>query len=113
MTADTPPIEPGHVMPIRDFERIKEQKQTSTERESVSTIESRIKEVIARQLGACIDQIKPESNLIDDLGADSLDEVELVMAIEDEFEFEIPDNDADKIKTVQQAIDYVTAHAGK
>lgn len=75
----------------------------------MSTIESRVKQIVAEQLGVAAADLKPEIKFIDDLGADSLDEIELVMAIEDEFEIEIPDDQAEKIKTVQQAIDYITA----
>lgn len=72
--------------------------------------EDRVKRIISEQLGVDIADIKPELSFVDDLGADSLDEVELVMEFEDEFEIEIDENDADKIKTVQQAIDYITAN---
>jgi len=67
----------------------------------------RIKQIIADQLGIDEDQIVPEASFIDDLGADSLDIVELIMAFEEEFDMEIPDEDAEKIKTVQDAIDYI------
>ena len=74
-------------------------------------IESRVKQLIAEQLGVKLEEIYNESSFIDDLGADSLDTVELVMALEEEFEAEIPDEDAENIQTVQQAIDYVTGHS--
>lgn len=76
----------------------------------MSNIEERVKKIIVEQLGVKEDQVTNESSFVDDLGADSLDTVELVMALEEEFECEIPDEDAEKITTVQQAIDYVTAH---
>lgn len=76
----------------------------------MDTIESRIKKVVAEQLGVSSIEIKSADSFIDNLGADSLDEVELVMALEDEFEISISDEDANNIKTVQQAIDYVTAN---
>ena len=76
----------------------------------MSDIEQRVKKIVAEQLGVNESEIKTESSFVDDLGADSLDTVELVMALEDEFETEIPDEEAEKITTVQQAIDYVTAH---
>ena len=74
------------------------------------TIEERVKKIIAEQLGVNENEITGESSFVDDLGADSLDTVELVMALEEEFSTEIPDDDAEKITTVQQAVDYVQAH---
>lgn len=76
----------------------------------MSDILERVKKIVAEQLGVNLVDIKAESNFADDLGADSLDTVELVMALEDEFEIEIPDEQAEKIGTVQQAVDYATAH---
>ena len=75
-------------------------------------IEARVKKIVAEQLGANEADVKNGSSFVDDLGADSLDTVELVMALEEEFECEIPDEDAEKIPTVQQAIDYVNTHKG-
>ena len=75
-------------------------------------VEARVKEIIVEQLGVNADEVQNESSFVDDLGADSLDTVELVMALEEEFECEIPDEEAEKITTVQQAIDYVNAHLG-
>lgn len=72
------------------------------------TIEERIKGIVAEQLGYSDNHIKPESSFTNDLGADSLDEVELIMAIEDEFNITIEDQTASGITTVQQAIDYIT-----
>ena len=77
----------------------------------MSTIEERVKKIVAEQLGVKEEEVKHESSFVDDLGADSLDTVELVMALEEEFETEIPDEEAEKISTVQTAIDYVTAHS--
>ena len=77
----------------------------------MENIEQRVKKIIAEQLGVNEAEIKIESSFVDDLGADSLDTVELVMALEEEFETEIPDEDAEKITTVKQAIDYVTSHS--
>ena len=75
---------------------------------SVATFsEDRVKEIIAKELEVEAKQLTPEAKFIEDLGADSLDTVELVMALEEEFETEIPDEDAEKITTVQQAIDYI------
>ncbi|WP_300356232.1 acyl carrier protein [Fusobacterium sp.] len=67
----------------------------------------RIKEIVVEQLGVDADQVTPDANFVDDLGADSLDTVELIMAFEEEFEIEIPDTDAEKIKTVQDVMDYI------
>jgi acyl carrier protein len=74
------------------------------------TIEERVKKIIAEQLGVNESEITNESSFVDDLGADSLDTVELVMALEEEFSTEIPDEEAEKITTVQQAIDYISSH---
>jgi acyl carrier protein len=73
----------------------------------MSDIEQRVKKIVAEQLGTDAAIVKNESSFIDDLGADSLDTVELVMALEEEFDTEIPDDEAEKITTVQQAIDYI------
>ena len=73
-------------------------------------MEQRVKKVVAEQLGVSEAEIKNESSFVGDLGADSLDTVELVMALEEEFECEIPDEEAEKITTVQHAIDYVNNH---
>ncbi len=76
----------------------------------MSTIEERVKKIVVEQLGVKEDEVTPNASFVDDLGADSLDTVELVMALEEEFECEIPDEDAEKITTVQQAVDYVKSH---
>jgi len=73
----------------------------------MSSIEQRVKAIVAEQLGVKEEEVTNDSSFVDDLGADSLDTVELVMALEEEFETEIPDEDAEKITTVQQAIDYI------
>jgi acyl carrier protein len=75
----------------------------------MSTVETQVKAIVAEQLGVKLEQVTNSASFVDDLGADSLDTVELVMALEEEFETEIPDEDAEKITTVQQAIDYVNA----
>ena len=75
----------------------------------MSTIEERVKKIVIEQLGVKEDEVNLASSFVDDLGADSLDTVELVMALEEEFETEIPDEQAEKITTVQQAIDYINA----
>ena len=78
----------------------------------ISNIEARVKKIIIEQLGVKEEQVTNEAAFVEDLGADSLDTVELVMALEEEFELEIPDEDAEKITTVQQAIDYIASHLG-
>ena len=78
----------------------------------MSNIEERVRKIVVEQLGVKEDEATLEASFVDDLGADSLDTVELVMALEEEFETEIPDEDAEKITTVQQAVDYVKAHQG-
>ena len=76
----------------------------------MSTVEERVKKIVAEQLGLKVEDVKNEASFIDDLGADSLDTVELVMALEEEFEIEIPDEEAEKISTIQVAIDHIDAH---
>jgi acyl carrier protein len=71
-------------------------------------INDRVKKIISEQLGVEEEEVTPEANFVEDLGADSLDTVELVMALEEEFGIEIPDEDAEKIATVQNAIDYIS-----
>lgn len=76
----------------------------------MENIEQRVKKIVAEQLGVNEADVKNESSFVNDLGADSLDTVELVMALEEEFETEIPDEDAEKITNVQQAVDYIKSH---
>jgi len=76
----------------------------------MSTIDERVKQIIVEQLGVKEEEVSEDSSFVDDLGADSLDTVELVMALEEEFNCEIPDEEAEKITTVKQAIDYVSTH---
>jgi acyl carrier protein len=71
----------------------------------MSNIEERVQKIVVEQLGVSDDEVTPNASFVDDLGADSLDTVELVMALEEEFECEIPDEDAEKITSVQQAVD--------
>jgi acyl carrier protein len=77
----------------------------------MSSIDERVKTIVVEQLGVKPEQVVPEASLIDDLGADSLDTVELVMALEEEFETEIPDEEAEKIRTVGQIMEYIKARA--
>jgi acyl carrier protein len=75
----------------------------------VSDREAKVKEIIAEKLGVSDDKITPQASFVDDLGADSLDQVELIMAFEDEFDIEIPDEDAEKMKTVKDALEYLNS----
>ncbi len=76
----------------------------------MENLEQRVKKIVAEQLGVNEAEVKLESTFVDDLGADSLDTVELVMALEEAFECEIPDEEAEKITSVQQAVDYIGTH---
>ena len=78
----------------------------------MSSVEERVIKIVVEQLGVKEDEVKSESSFVDDLGADSLDTVELVMALEEEFGTEIPDEEAEKITTVQAAIDFVESNQG-
>src|SRR5262249_37617116 len=86
---------------------------TGGESNMASFDESKVKEIIAKELEVDVKQLTPEAKFIEDLGADSLDIVELVMALEEEFGLDIPDEDADKLKTVGDAMNYLQQHAGK
>ena len=79
----------------------------------MATIEERVVEIVAEQMGVDKTQVTRETSFVNDLGADSLDTVELVMEFEDEFELSIPDEEAEKIQTVGQAIDYIKEHSNK
>ena len=76
----------------------------------ISSVEDRVKKIVVEQLGVKEEEVTNEASFVDDLGADSLDTVELVMALEEEFKTEIPDEEAENINTVNQAIEYINAH---
>lgn len=77
------------------------------------SVAEKVKSIIVENLGVDEEEVTAEASFVEDLGADSLDVVELVMAFEEQFGIEIPDEDAEKIATVQQAVDYIKAHSGK
>ena len=81
------------------------------DRDKLKEITEKVKQIISEQLGVDEGEVTPSASFVDDLGADSLDTVELVMALEEAFDIEIPDEDAEKIRTVQDAIDYIDKHA--
>jgi acyl carrier protein len=78
----------------------------------MASVEEKVKNIIVEQLGVDAEEVKPEASFVDDLGADSLDVVELVMALEEEFGLEISDEDAEKLSSVQQAVSYIQKNAG-
>jgi len=86
---------------------------TKEERQVMSTVEERVRKIVIEQLGVKEDELKNDASFVDDLGADSLDTVELVMALEEEFETEIPDEKAEKITTIQEAINYIESNLNK
>lgn len=88
-------------------------KSIMAEEQVLNSVEERVTDIVVEQLGLERDKVHPESKFVDDLGADSLDTVELVMALEEEFEIEIPDEEAEKITTLREAIAYVEEHAKK
>ena len=79
----------------------------------MADVAGKVKNIIVEQLGVTPEQVTPEASFIEDMGADSLDTVELVMALEEEFDIQIPDEEAEKITTVQQAVDYITNKKGE
>jgi acyl carrier protein len=87
--------------------------QPKEENQVMSTVEDRVRKIVVEQLGVKEEELKNNASFVDDLGADSLDTVELVMALEEEFETEIPDEKAEKITTVQEAIDYIESNLDK
>jgi acyl carrier protein len=96
---------PGRQQPIKPL--------SQEDRTVMEPIADRVKKIIVDQLGVEEDEVSPDKSFVDDLGADSLDTVELVMALEEEFGIEIPDEDAEKIGKVSQAIEYIEKHADK
>jgi acyl carrier protein len=85
----------------------------ATTEECMASVEEKVKHIIVEQLGVDEEEVKPEATFVDDLGADSLDVVELVMALEEEFGIEISDEDAEKLVSVQHAVTYIDSHAAK
>ncbi|MEE8639531.1 MAG: acyl carrier protein [bacterium] len=79
----------------------------------MADVAGKVKEIVVEQLGVTPEQVTPEASFIEDMGADSLDTVELVMALEEEFDIQIPDDEAEKITTVQQAVDYIVNKKGE
>jgi len=79
----------------------------------VASVFERVQDIVADQLGVEKEKINPETSFVNDLGADSLDTVELVMELEEEFDIDIPDDAAEKIQTVGEAVDYIESHAGR
>ena len=77
----------------------------------MAAVDEKVKQIIVEQLGVDEGEVTPNASFVDDLGADSLDTVELIMAFEEAFDIEIPDEEAEKIKTVKNAVDYINAHA--
>ena len=84
---------------------------SNSSEENMAAVDEKVKQIIVEQLGVDEGEVTPSASFVDDLGADSLDTVELVMAFEEAFEIEIPDEDAEKIRTVQDAIDYIGKHS--
>src|SRR5919108_536982 len=97
---------PSHARPQASRNR-----HPTPRRESVATTYDRLKKIVVEQLGVDEDEVKPEASFVDDLNADSLDLVELIMSLEEEFQTEISDEDAEKIRTVQDAVDYIDEHS--
>jgi acyl carrier protein len=85
--------------------------KTNQQGELMAAVDEKVKQIIVEQLGVDEGEVTQNASFVDDLGADSLDTVELVMAFEEAFEIEIPDEDAEKIRTVQDAVDYIGKHA--
>jgi acyl carrier protein len=103
--------QPQAVTPRAPTMRLETLVKHSHKGNTMENVEQRVRKIVAEQLGVNEADVKSESSFVNDLGADSLDTVELVMALEEEFETEIPDEFAEKITTVQQAIDFIKSHA--
>jgi acyl carrier protein len=101
-------LAPGGGPPVRRWQAWRNQEQV---RKNMAAVDDKVKQIIVEQLGVDEGEVTPNASFVDDLGADSLDTVELVMAFEEAFEIEIPDEDAEKIRTVQDAVDYIGKHA--
>ena len=102
-----------HFQPDKKSDRIKTKPRTARSggKIEMASVEERVKQIIVEQLGVDEGEVTPSASFVDDLGADSLDTVELVMAFEEAFDIEIPDEDAEKIRTVSDAVDYIGKHA--
>jgi acyl carrier protein len=100
-------------MPVFPEIGVREWQQQNQESEAPMAVGEKVKEIVAQQLGVNEEQVTDEASFKDDLGADSLDIVELVMAFEEEFDIEVPEEDAEKVQTVGQAIQYIEAKAAK
>jgi acyl carrier protein len=97
-------------IPDEDAEKAAPNRRPSSRR-TMAAVDDKVKQIIVEQLGVDEGEVTPNASFVDDLGADSLDTVELVMAFEEAFDIEIPDEDAEKIRTVQDAVDYIGKHA--
>jgi len=102
---------PARAVGIEFYAAVSEEEKPAMS--NVEKVEQQVKAIVAEQLGVKEDEVTNDASFVDDLGADSLDTVELVMALEEEFETEIPDEEAEKITTVQQAIDYILERKGE
>jgi acyl carrier protein len=102
---------PGHFRLLRSRHSGKAARERFQRGELMAAVDEKVKQIIVEQLGVDEGEVTPNASFVDDLGADSLDTVELVMAFEEAFDIEIPDEDAEKIRTVQDAVDYIGKHS--